>query len=107
MIRFPALLLPLLLAACATPERSETAEVPARRTDVVAALYKQLELVLVRYEELADDESDAATRERAELLQTAREIRLRIVHFDPHADLDALSRDPTGMDAGPPRRGAE
>ena len=106
MIRFPALLLPLLLAACATPETPET-EIPARRTDVVAALYKQLELVLARYEELADDPSDAAIRERAELLQTAREIRLRIVHFDPHADLDALSRDPTGMDAEPPRRGAE
>ncbi len=94
MRRLPALLLPLLCAACATPERPEP-EVPARRTDVVAALYKQLELTLARYEELAGDESEAAIRERAELLQTARDIRLRIVHFDPNADLEALAREPT------------
>ena len=90
----PAWLLPLLLAGCATPETPDP-EVPARRTDVVAAMYKQLELVLARYEELAGDGSEAAIRERAELLQTARDIRLRIVHFDPHADLEALSREPT------------
>ena len=105
MRRIPAWLLPLLLAACATPEAPDP-EVPARRTDVVAALYKQLELVLARYQALAADESEAAVRERAELLETARGIRLRIVHFDPNADLEALARDPQ-LDAGAPGRRAD
>lgn len=83
----------LVAAGCRSAEPPPE-EVPARRSDVVAALYKQLDLVLARYETMEDDESESARRERVELLQMAREIRLRIVRFDPNADLSALVEEP-------------
>ncbi|MHC4548891.1 MAG: hypothetical protein ACYTEZ_08940 [Planctomycetota bacterium] len=79
----------LLLAACAsappTPE-----ELPANREDVAAALHAQLDDVLARRAAIADDEGEAAERERAELKRLADEIAVRIVRIDPDADVDAL-----------------
>jgi hypothetical protein len=79
----------LLLAACATPTPDQE-ELPANRDDVAAALYEQLARVLDRHAAIADDESEAAARERAELRRLADEIAVRIVRIDPDADVDAL-----------------
>jgi len=87
----PATLLALALVAGCRSTRPPAEEVPARQADVVAALYKQLDAVLARYEALADEAGEGAVRERGELLDRARRIRLRIVHFDPNADLRALA----------------
>ena len=65
-------------------------ELPANRDDVAAALYAQLARVLDRHAAIAGEESEAATRERAELLRLADEIAVRIVSIDRDADVDAL-----------------
>ena len=95
MGRGPAILLPLLLGAGCRSAEPPPEEIPAQRSDVVAALYKQLDAVLDRYDALADEETPEAEREREELLRAAREIRLRIVRYDPNADLRALSEEPS------------
>lgn len=88
-----SLVLPLLLllGACAgTAERDE--RVAADRGDVQHALYRQLDDVLARRQAIADEEGEAATREREELDRLADEIAVRIVRLDPDADVDKLVR---------------
>jgi hypothetical protein len=79
----------LLLAACASRAPVQE-ELPANRDDVTAALYAQLARVLERHAALANDESPAAARERAELRRLADEIAVRIVGIDRDADVDKL-----------------
>jgi hypothetical protein len=81
----PSLVPLLLLAACAGTA-PEPADVSATREDVTASLYRQLELVLARQEELASEVGPQAERERQELLRLAAEIAIRIVRIDPEAD---------------------
>ena len=88
-VRTGALAWVALLAACAS-RAPESADLPASRDDVTAALYKQLELVLARHEELAHDETPAALREREELARTAGEISVHLARLDPNADLRTL-----------------
>jgi len=81
----PLGLLPLAGCRSTAPDESE---LPARRDDVTLALYRQLDLVLARRAELAD-EPDAA-RERERLTRLAGEIALRIARIDADADVRAL-----------------
>jgi hypothetical protein len=87
----PGPLLLLLLGACAAPPEAEE-RVAADRADVTHALYVQLDEVLARREAIANDGSDGAARERAELDELAHRIAERIVRLDPHADVNALIR---------------
>jgi len=84
-----ALALLLLLAACTTTA-PEPRDVSATREDVTASLYRQLDLVLARHEELATETDPATERERQELLRLAAEIAIRIVRIDPEADGSGL-----------------
>jgi len=84
-VRHAALTLLLLAGACATAQPSDQ-EIEAKREDVTASLYRQLDLVLGRQEELAFERTPAALRERAELLRLAAEIAIRIVRIDTRAD---------------------
>lgn len=77
----------LLLVACAAP-RDERGETEAGRPQVVAALYRQLDLVLARRAELARSADPEA--ERAECARLALDIAVRIASVDPDADLRAL-----------------
>ena len=79
----------VLLCACATQAPVQE-ELPASRDDVTVALYEQLARVLERHAAIADEEGDAAARERTELRRLADEIAVRIVRIDPSADVDAL-----------------
>jgi hypothetical protein len=81
--------LALLLLACAAP-RDERAELEAGRPQVVAALYRQLDLVLARQAELARSADPAAEAERAACARLAVDIAVRIASVDPDADLRAL-----------------
>jgi hypothetical protein len=78
-------LLLLCAAACTTAQPSDT-EIEAKREDVTASLYRQLDLVLARQEELATERTQAALHERSDLLRLAAEIAIRIVRIDPQAD---------------------
>lgn len=80
----------IVLAACAARE-TEPDEPPAQRADVVAALYRQLDLVVARYEALEEDPGPAAADERAELAERARAIAMKIVRVDPDADVHTLT----------------
>ena len=78
-------------AGCRSPApETEPQPLAARRSDIVSALYEQLELVLRRHAELADEPGAAAEAERAELLERARAIRLTILRTDPNADVATL-----------------
>ncbi|MHC4957549.1 MAG: hypothetical protein ACYTGN_04175 [Planctomycetota bacterium] len=79
------LVLLLCAAACTTAQPSDT-EIEAKREDVTASLYRQLDLVLARQEKLADEPTQDALNERSELLRLAAEIAIRIVRIDPQAD---------------------
>ena len=76
-------------AACHTPPPPEE-PTTASRSEVTAALYSQLQLVLERYDELGDSDSEAARDEQDELVRLAAEIAVRIVRVDPEADVNGL-----------------
>jgi len=79
------------LAGCrASAPESEPEPLAARRSDIIAALYQQLDFVLHRYASIADEPGAAAEEERAELAERARAIRLTILRTDPNADIAAL-----------------
>lgn len=79
----------LLIAACAARKGAEEGP-PASRAEVTSALYRQLDFVLARAEELRPATDPAEVREREETLQLAAEIVVRIVRIDPHADVPRL-----------------
>ena len=83
-------LLLILLAACATPPQEQD-DVAASRADVTASLYRQLEFVLARQMELADQTDEATIEERAELLRLAVDIAVSIVRIDPDVDRNILA----------------
>ena len=79
----------LVLSACATRAPAPE-ELPAKRADVAAALYAQLDHVISRQVEIADAKGATAQREREELHRLADEIAVRIVRIDPEANVDLL-----------------
>jgi hypothetical protein len=85
-----AALVPFALLACAARE-PEPDEPPAQRADVIAALYRQLDLVVARYEEIENDPGPAAAAEREELADRAHSIAMKIVRVDPDADVQTLT----------------
>ena len=80
-------LLLLALASCAA-RPPEDEELPANRSDVAMSLYRQLDLVIARHDELGS--GPGSEREREELRRLAHEIAVRIVRIDPNADVRAL-----------------
>lgn len=81
-------LLLLALASCAARPPEDREELPANRSDVAMSLYRQLDLVIARHDDLGDD--PGSEREREELRRLAHEIAVRIVRIDPNADVRAL-----------------
>ncbi|MGQ0613324.1 MAG: hypothetical protein ACT4PV_06270 [Planctomycetaceae bacterium] len=76
--------LPLLLLACSCASSPDAREqVEARRPEVLEALYRQLELVLHRQEELASRTDHGVEEERREMSLLAAGIALRIARIDP------------------------
>ncbi len=91
-MRGAAQVLLLLALACSSPAPPPE-ELPARRQDVAAALYEQLDLVLARHEALEGEPGPEAERERRALARLAGEITFRLARLDPNADVaDLLNR---------------
>jgi len=84
-----AFLLACVAAGCASRTIDEDG-LPARRADVTAALYRQLDLVIDWRVELAANRDEDTARERERLSRLADEIALRIVRIDPDVDLQRL-----------------
>jgi hypothetical protein len=89
-MRRKGLCLLLALAACHAPMPMTDEPATASRKDVTLALYRQLQLVLERHQELATEDSELAREEQDELVRLAAEIAVRIVRIDPKADVDGL-----------------
>jgi hypothetical protein len=89
-LRALAAVAPFALLAC-TARETEPDDPPAQRADVIAALYRQLDLTIARYEEIEEDPGPAAASEREELSARAHAIALKIVRVDPDADVQTLT----------------
>lgn len=87
VLRCCALALVLANVSCRTPQ-PEPEPATATRAEVTDALYRQLELVLERHDNLVLKKTAATADEQGILVELATEIAIRIVRIDPRARLD-------------------